>query len=329
MEPQFRLFPEQASVEAQRVDVLYLFQLGVGVFFTALICLVIFYFAIKYRRGAKVDRSNPPKKNIPLEVVWTVIPLALTMVMFGWGARLFFDSQRPPLGADEIYVVGKQWMWKVQHPEGKSEINELHIPVGRPVKLKLISEDVIHSFYVPEFRVKTDVLPGRYSTIWLNPTKTGRFHLFCAEYCGTDHSKMIGHVYVMEPAEYSKWLAGTIDQPPHVAGELLFERFRCNTCHRDTPDARCPSLRGLFGRQVALADGSNVIADEKYLRESIVNPNSKIVQGYKPLMPTYQGQLNEQGILQIIAYIQSLEQTQEPPAPAATEDRQPPTETND
>jgi cytochrome c oxidase subunit 2 len=306
MEPRFRLFPEQASTNASAVDMLYLFQLSVGVFFTALICIMILFYSVRYRRGAQRDRSNPPEGNIPLEILWTVIPLGLVMTMFAWGANLFFTIYRVPSDAAEIYVVGKQWMWKIQHPEGKSEINELHIPVGRPVKLKMISEDVIHSFFVPEFRVKMDVLPGRYSTMWFEPTRTGRFHLFCTEYCGTGHSQMIGRVVVMEPAEYSNWLSGAVNEPAQVTGQSLFEQYRCNTCHRDTADARCPTVRGLFGKEVKLADGSTVVADEHYLRESILDPNAKIVAGYQPLMPTFKGQINEQGILQIIAYIESL-----------------------
>ena len=204
----FRLFPEQASTLAAHVDLLYYFLIAISVFFSVLIAALILYFSIKYRRGnKKVDRT-PGESSTALEVTWIVIPFLITMGIFGWSAALFFDAYRPPAGALEIRVVGKQWMWKFQHPDGRREINTLHVPLGRSVKLTMISEDVIHSFYVPAFRVKHDVLPGRYVECWFEATKTGEFHLFCAEYCGTNHSEMIGRVVVVEPSEYEAWLSG-------------------------------------------------------------------------------------------------------------------------
>ncbi|MFQ5983180.1 MAG: cytochrome c oxidase subunit II, partial [Woeseiaceae bacterium] len=233
----FPLIPDQASTIAGRVDALYYFLVAVAVFFTILIFVLIIYFAIKYRRRAEGERAQPVADNLRLEIVWTVIPLVIVMVSFAWGARLYFTMSRPPADALEISVVGKQWMWKLQHPTGQREIDELHVPVGRPVKLTMASEDVIHSFYVPAFRIKMDVVPGRYTTAWFEATKTGEYHLFCAEYCGAKHSTMIGRVVVMEPMEYQRWLSGgVIGEPPEVAGERLFLQLGCNACHR--PDLK-------------------------------------------------------------------------------------------
>ena len=226
------------------------------------------------------------------------------MVMFAWGAKLYVTIERPPADAMIIHVIGKQWMWKLQHPEGAQEINTLHIPVGRPVKLIMTSQDVIHSFYVPAFRTKQDVVPGRYTNEWFQATRSGRYHLFCAEYCGAQHSGMIGEVVAMEPADYQAWLAGTPpDVPPAVAGEKLFYQYNCQTCHGQ----RAPTLAGLYNRRVQLTDGSTVLADDDYLRESIINPPAKIVAGYpSTIMPTYQGMLTEEQILDLISYIKSL-----------------------
>jgi cytochrome c oxidase subunit 2 len=318
----FRLFPEQASTEAQRVDQLYAFLLAVTAFFVILICASILYFGIKYRRSANVDRSNPRTGNLTLEAIWTAIPLVLTMIMFFWGAKLYFDVHRPPPNAVEVDVVAKQWMWKLQQPEGKSEINALHLPVGRPVKLRMISEDVIHSFFVPAFRIKMDVLPGRYTSTWFLPTKVGTFHLFCAEYCGTSHSKMIGQVIVQEPDEFADWLQGATGEAPAVVGQRLFEQFRCNTCHTGKPGGRCPPLQDVFGSKVPLQNGAVVTADENYIRESIINPSAKVVAGYQPVMPTFKGQIGEEGILQLIAYLKSLAAQPKTPAGPSNEQRQ-------
>lgn len=314
------LFPEQASSVAPRVDALYFYLLGVATFFTIAIFIAIVFLALYYRRSAPRNRKPGHSSKIwILEVTWIAIPFLLAMVMFAWGADVYFDIEVPPPDALEIQVVGKQWMWKTQHPQGRREINELHIPVGRPVRLRMISEDVIHSFYVPAFRVKQDVLPGRYSSLWFKATRPGKFHLFCAEYCGTDHAKMAGHVYAMTPADYAAWLAGGHDEPPASAGENLFNQFRCQTCHFQGPDARCPVLQNLFGSTVRLADGRTLTADEAYIRESIMNPGAKIVAGYQAVMPTYQGQLTEEQVFQLVEYIKSLQvAANEPLAPAAS-----------
>jgi cytochrome c oxidase subunit II len=303
----FPLFPDQASTMATRVDTLFFFLIAVSVFFVALIFSLIVFFAVKYRRRTEDERPPPIEGKIWLEVVWSVIPLGLTVIMFVWGAIVYFDIYSPPNDALEISIVGRQWMWKAQHPDGQSEINELHVPLGQPVKLTMTSEDVIHDFFLPAFRVKQDVLPGRYTMLWFEPTKTGEYPLFCAEYCGTQHSGMVGRVVVLEPAEFQKWLSG--GAPGMSMAELgasLFQRFGCQTCHRVGGTPQGPSLTGVFGKTVKLESGATVIVDEDYLRESIVDPRAKIVAGYQPIMPTFKGLISEEGLLQLIAYIKSL-----------------------
>jgi cytochrome c oxidase subunit II len=309
------LFPVQASTIAPQVDHLLYFLLIVATFFTLLIFFAIFYFAVKYRRRS--DQELPPAVHgsLTLELVWTIIPAALTMVMFVWGAWLFVKMQRAPAGALNIYVVGKQWMWKMQHLEGQREINELHVPVGRPVKLIMTSEDVIHSFYVPAFRTKQDVLPGRYTEEWFQPDKPGDYHLFCAEYCGTKHSGMIGWIHVMEPADYQAWLSGGRAMGSLAEnGEKLFQQLACSNCHHLKDQGRCPNLVGLFGQPVQLSSGAIVKADEAYIRESILNPTAKVVYGFQPIMPTFQGLVSEEQVLQLIEYIKSLGQRPGGPA---------------
>jgi cytochrome c oxidase subunit 2 len=265
------------------------------------------FLALHYRRSAVRNRvRHVGGKFWLLEAAWIAIPLVLTMIMFLWGADLYFEQRVMPSNEIELNVVGKQWMWKVQHPQGRSEINELHVPLGQPVLLHLISEDVIHSFYLPAFRVKMDVLPDRYHSLWFEATKPGVYHLFCAEYCGTEHADMRGLVHVMQPADYAAWLAGGDQQPPVTAGEELFTRFRCDTCHYQGGQPRCPPLANVFGQPVQLTDGQIVTADEAYLRESILTPAAKVVAGYQPVMPTFEGQLSEEQIFHLIEYIKSL-----------------------
>jgi cytochrome c oxidase subunit 2 len=303
----FPLAPEQASTMATRLDELFYFLVGVSIFFAALIGIFILVFVIKYRRRSDDDKPPVVAGDLRLEILWTVVPLGLTLVIFYWGAKLYFITYQPPPDALEIIVVAKQWMWKAQHPDGQQEIDQLHIPVGRAVKLLLTSQDVIHDFFVPAFRVKTDVLPGRYTALWFEATKPGEFHLFCAEYCGTQHSGMVGRIVAMAPSEYETWLSG---RAPGVtmaeSGARLFQRFGCVSCHTETDTGRGPSLMGLFGRTVKLQDGGTVVADENYIRESIVNPRARIAAGYQPLMPTFKGLIGEEGIVEIVAYVKSL-----------------------
>ncbi len=301
------LFPEQASSIAWEVDALYFYLIGVSVVFGLGIALAIVFFAIRFKRKAKDEVPGEIEGSTILEVAWSVIPFLLTIVMFVWGADIFFKINRPPDNAMEVSVVGKRWMWKLQHITGQREINELHVPVGVPVKLTLTSEDVIHSFFVPAFRIKRDAVPGRYSTLWFKATKPGTYHLFCAEYCGTEHSGMIGKVVVMEQGAYQQWLAGGPPvQDPVAAGERLFTDLNCITCHKNEETGRGPVLVGLYGKSQKLASGESVTVDDSYIRESIMTPSARVVAGYQPVMPTYQGQVTEENILALIAYIQSI-----------------------
>jgi cytochrome c oxidase subunit 2 len=307
MDKEFRLLPEQASALSGQVDFLFYSLVALSIFFALLIFFLIYIFAVRYRRRSEEEMPKQIPGLIPLELLWSVIPLGLGLIIFTWGAKLYFNAYTPPKDTLEMYVVGKQWMWHIQHPTGQREINEMHIPIGQPIKLTMATEDVIHSFYIPAFRVKKDVVPGRYTTMWFEATKPGEYHLFCAEYCGTKHSQMGGRVVVMEPLQYQQWLSGgQAAELPVVAGEKKFQQLACNTCHAAQPGARGPSLVGLFGAPVQLQTGTRVIADEAYLRESILNPKAKIVAGYQPIMPTFQGQISEAALLQIIAYIKSL-----------------------
>ena len=300
----FPLFPQAGSTTAAHVDALYFFEVAVALIMTAIIFLSIFYFAIRYRRRSEAI-PKPVEGSLPLEIFWSVVPLLVCFVMFGWATTIYFRDSDPPPNAMEIYVVGKQWMWKLQHPEGRREINELHVPVGRPVKLTMATEDVIHSFYVPAFRIKRDVVPGMYSTIWFQANRPGRHHLFCAEYCGTNHSHMGGWVYAMEPVEYEDWLSGgSSAQSMTAAGRAQFQSLGCANCHELS--GRCPPLAGVYGNPVRLTTGQSVLADESYIRESILFPEAKVVAGYSPIMPTFQGQVTEEGLMQLIAYIKSL-----------------------
>lgn len=299
--------PEQASTIAWKVDGFYFYMVAVSAFFACLVFALTIIFAIKYHRKKENEIGADIHGSLVLEIVWSVIPLLISMTMFGAATYIFFENSRPPANAEELYVVGKQWMWKLQHPEGRREINELHIPVGQAVKLTMTSEDVIHSFYVPAFRTKMDVLPGRYTHMWFQPTKAGKYHLFCAEYCGTNHSKMIGSINVMEPAHYQAWLEGR--QPGAGAesmvsrGEKLFKQLNCLSCHGDV--TRGPLLDGILGKKIALQGGGSVTADENYLRESIINPAAKVVDGYQPVMPVYSQQLSEEQIMDILAYLKA------------------------
>ena len=310
------LFPQQASSLAAQVDQLYFFLVTVAAFFSTGIFLTIFCFAIRYRRS-RHPHAHEVEGALPLELAWTLLPLGLTMVMFVWGASLFFAENRPPRDSLKIYVVGKQWMWKVQHMDGTREINELHVPVNRDIELITVSQDVIHSFFIPEFRIKQDVLPGRYRHFWFRPTRVGTYHLFCAEYCGTEHSHMTGQVVVMEPAAYEQWLGGGPGGSLSASGERLFQQLGCATCHKADASGRGPSLLGLFGQTVKMADGRALVVDENYLRTCITNPDATRVAGFPAIMPNFSTQVSEEGLLQLVEYIKSLKQPPGQPAPPA------------
>ena len=293
---------------AARVDGLYFFLIAVSTFFSALIAGLIVYYAVKYRRRAPNAVGVNIHGGLLLELTWTVVPFLITMVIFVWGASVFVAMSRPPDETLNIYVVGKQWMWKFQHLDGQREINELHVPVGRAVKLIMTSEDVIHDVFVPAFRVKADVIPGRYTNIWFQATKPGRYRLFCAEYCGTRHSGMTGEVVVMEPPEYQAWLSGGSGEGSLAsAGEKLFQDLACNTCHRGDAQGRGPVLHGLFGKAQTLQGGETVIVDEAYLRESILTPGARITAGFQPVMPAFQGLVSEEQLLELIEYVKALQ----------------------
>ncbi|HKQ72495.1 MAG TPA: cytochrome c oxidase subunit II [Blastocatellia bacterium] len=304
---QIPFFPEQASNFAFEVDLFYLFLIALTAFFTVVIAAAAVYFLIKYRRRRKSEVPEQIEGHLQLELAWTVIPFVISMFIFAWGAKLYYQMYTDPKDALEIFITGKQWMWRAQHPDGQREINELHVPLGRRVKLTMTSEDVIHAYYIPAFRTKTDVVPGRYTTSWFTPTKVGEYHLFCAEYCGTKHSGMIGKVIVMEYPDYQAWLRGVPrDKSPAEAGAQIFTSMACNNCHLDGNTGRGPSLRNLYGTDVKLADGSTVKVDDAYLRQSILNPGAKIVGGYSNDMPTFQGLMSEEQVAMIIQYIKSI-----------------------
>ncbi|MGB0036630.1 MAG: cytochrome c oxidase subunit II [Candidatus Acidiferrales bacterium] len=306
-DPSIPIRPPAASSIAEGVDRLHFFLTGLTLFFTGFIFLAILYFMVKYRRRSEDEQPAETEEHLSLELTWTLIPTFLCVVIFVWSSSLYFRNSRPPSASTEIFVIGKQWMWHLQHPEGPREINELHVPLGVPVKLTMTSEDVIHDFYIPAFRVKKDVLPGRYTSIWFEATKIGTYHLFCAQYCGADHAEMIGWVYVMSPTDYAAWLSGGAkDESMAQTGERLFNQLGCVTCHVSDGTGRGPSLAGLYGKPEVLRSGETRIVDETLIRQAIVHPNSIILPKYPPIMPTFQGQINEEQVLQLIAYVKSL-----------------------
>lgn len=301
-----KLIPEQASSVAPSIDVLFYTLLALSVLVIVGVTVAIVWFSVRYRRGAAVERKDVVRRP-RWELTWTLIPLALFLGVCVWAGKLYFDLYTPPRDALPVYVVGKQWMWKVQHPGGQREINQLHVPRGTPVKLIMTSEDVIHSFFVPPFRIKQDVVPGRYTTAWFTATRDGEFELFCAEFCGTDHSKMIGRVVVMEPQAYQRWLQDNLSGKGLAAqGSELFRSLGCSGCHSANSSVHAPLLEGVFGGQVHLQNGETVVANERYIRDSILQPASQIVAGYQPIMPSFKGQVDEEQLLKLVAYIQSI-----------------------
>ena len=306
------LFPERASTIANEVDALYFFLVGLSIVMSVLIATLVVSFAIKFHRRHRDEVGAQVHGGMALELAWTVVPFLITLVIFFWGAKIYFVMASPPPETLNIYVVGKQWMWKTQHLTGQREINELHVPVGRPVKLIMTSEDVIHNFSIPAMRVKADVIPGRFVQIWFEPTTPGTYQIFCAEYCGTQHSRMTGQVVVMEANAYQTWLSGgTAEGSLASTGEKLFADLACNTCHRPDSRGRGPVLQNLYGHPVQLLDGAVVTADENYLRESILTPAAKVTAGYQPVMPAFQGLVSEEQLLALIEYVKSLSTQQE------------------
>ncbi len=319
------IFPDQASTFGWQVDALYFYLIIVSVAFTIPIVAAIFFFSVRYREREKFATPEEIHGSIVLETVWSVIPFIISMTIFLGGAIVYFNQYRPPADAMEIFVVGKQWMWKVQHQTGHREINELHVPVGTKVKLTMTTEDVLHDFFIPAFRTKADVVPGRYTYLWFEATKPGKYHLYCAEYCGLNHSGMVGYVYVMEQNDFANWLSGTeAGQTPVEAGRDLFEnKLGCASCHTGGDNQRGAKLEGIFNHDVKLVGGQTVVADEAYIRNSILNPGSQVVEGYQPIMPSFKGQVTEEQLVSLVAYIKSLSGDTsatgaKPAAPAAT-----------
>ncbi|QHN01993.1 cytochrome c oxidase subunit II [Granulicella sp. WH15] len=300
------LFPAEASTIAPYTDALYFFLIGMTIVGLILVGVLLFGFSIRYSR-----KNNPVATQVEgstlLEATWTIIPLAIFLVTFVWGALLYFRIFNPPTNAMNIYVVGKQWMWKAEHPGGQHEINALHVPIGRPVQLTMISQDVFHSFSVPDFRVKREVIPGRYTTVWFNATTPGTYHIFCTQYCGTKHSEMIGEVTALSPEDYEKWTKdSTSGMSLAQNGERLFASMGCNQCHSGNAASRGPNLAGVYGSKLQLTNGSQVLVNDAYLRDAILNPSQHVTAGYQPIMPTYQGQISEDGLIDLVEYIKNL-----------------------
>ena len=308
------MLPDQASSYAPEVDHLYLFLVGLTIFFTVLISGAILFFFVKYRRHPNTPIPKPIEGSIILESAWSIIPFIICLFIFAWGAKIYLEQYTIPNDALDIYVVGKQWMWKFQHPEGQREINELHIPVGKKIRFIMATEDVIHSFFIPAFRMKEDIVPGpnRYTTVWAEPTMTGTFHIFCSEYCGTSHSGMTGWVTVMSDKDYEAWLSGGAAEGTMAErGASLFQQFGCITCHKSDAQGQCPRLEGKYGTEETVHLSSSpdlfkVLIDDSYIRESVLSPLAKIVNGYQPIMPSFQGQVSEEQLQMLIAYIKSI-----------------------
>ena len=300
------LFPREASTIAPYMDALYFFLLAMTIVGLLLVGTLLAFFSIRYRK-----ERNPVAEHIEgstlLEATWTIIPLAIFLVCFVWGALLYFRIYSPPVNAMNIYVVGKQWMWKAEHPGGQHEINALHVPIGKPVQLTMISQDVFHSFSIPDFRVKREVIPGRYSTVWFEATTPGTYHIFCTQYCGTQHSGMIGEVTALTPEDYQKWTQeSTSGMSLAQNGERLFASMGCNACHSGTAAARGPNLAGVYGSKLQLTNGFEVLVNDAYLRDAILNPSQHVTAGFAPIMPTYQGQISEDGLIDLVEFVKNM-----------------------
>jgi len=301
------------SVHASDVDLLFAGLMAVSLLVLTLLFFLLLTFSIRYRAGSNADRDHRIKKSWHWEVGWTAATLAGFLALFVWGAHLYFDAYGAHSGALQVYIVAKQWMWKAQHPGGQREINELHLPVAQPIQLIMASQDVIHSFFMPAFRIKRDVVPGRYATLSFEAERTGIYRLFCAEFCGTDHSRMTGRIVVLTKTEYESWLAQqSVEGTLASEGANLFRQLGCSGCHAAGSTVRAPPLEGLYGRPVPLQSGAVVIADDKYIRDSILLPRAQIAAGYEPLMPSFSGKVTEDDLIRLIAYIKSLAQAERP-----------------
>ena len=301
------LFPREASTIAPYMDALYFFLLGMTVTGVVLVGGIVTTFSLRYRRSVHPVATQIEGSTL-LEATWTIIPLGIFLVTFVWGALLYFRIYNPPVNSMNIYIVGKQWMWKAEHPGGQHEINALHVPTGQNIQLTMISQDVFHSFSIPDFRIKREVIPGRYSTVWFNATTPGEYHLFCTQYCGTNHSQMIGTITALSPADYKKWTEeSTSGMSLAQNGERLFASMGCNACHSGNAAARGPSLAGVYGSTLQLTNGAQALVNDAYLRDAILNPSQHVTAGYSPIMPTYQGQISEDGLIDLVEYLKNLQ----------------------
>ena len=295
--------PARASTTAARIDWLFLVELAISCFFVFGIFTTVLFFCLRYRRRSSDEIPPRLHGHTGLEVAWSIIPLGIMTAYFFWGADIYVKAKKPLTNAMEIHVLGKRWMWKTEHANGTREINALHVPVGVPVKLIMSSQDVIHDFFIPAFRVKQDVVPGSFTTEWFQATQTGEFYIFCAQYCGTNHAKMVGTVTVMEPQQFQAWLADTMQSPPPaVVGEKLFTSLGCAACHGQ----RAPTMAGLYMSEVTLQDGRKVTADDDYLRRHITNPRAEQMAGYPEIMPAF-ASLTEEQLFQLVSFIKSLQ----------------------
>jgi cytochrome c oxidase subunit 2 len=302
----FHLLPDSASTFAGESNALFYVLLAFSFALGLFLSILIVYYAVIYRRGSSASRIGRRERSLPLELTWTGITTVVAFLLFAWGADLYAERVHVPPDAVHVIGVGKQWMWEFEHPGGQREINELHVPVGRPVVVELGSQDVIHSFFVPAFRVKQDAVPGMSTAVWFEATKPGTYDLFCAEFCGSAHSRMRGSLIAMQPEEFSAWLERQPEGESIVAkGAELFRALGCSGCHMNG-NVRAPDLTGVFGRPVALANSQTVIADTRYIRDSILQPDKEIAAGYDPIMPSFAGMVNEAELMQLVAYIRSL-----------------------
>ena len=304
---QLTLWPIAASAAGHETDYIVIAFTILTLFLVGPIFVGITWFAFRYRQGRVVDRSNTESRSVAIELSWMIIPFVLTLFFFAWAAKVFDTNQHPPADALQINAVAKQWMWKFQHPGGQSEINDLHVPLGQPIKIQMISEDVIHGLYLPALRAQMETLPGRYTQLYFKADRAGQYHLFCSEYCGTDHSKMDGILYIMQPADYEAWLGRTATSMTlAAAGKALFSQYGCSGCHLGGATVRAPPLEGLYGSPVPMQNGGTVIADDGYIRDKILYPDRNLVAGYKQVMPSFSGRISEGDLLRLIAYVKSL-----------------------
>ncbi|WP_027133221.1 cytochrome c oxidase subunit II [Geminicoccus roseus] len=300
------LWPGRASAYGTQIDMLLGSFTVLVVLLSAPVFVLMVVFAVRYRRGRPADRKHPVNQKVGLEISWALVPFVLILGFYVWATDLFFELHHPPADALEIDVVAKQWMWKFQHPGGQGEIDELHVPAGQPVRLTMTSQDAIHSLFIPALRIKQDVLPGRYTSLWFEADQPGAYRMVCAEFCGTDHSVMGGRFVVLSPSDYAAWLEqGDVDLSLAAKGEILFRTRGCSGCHGPAATVHAPPLEDLYGQPVPLADGTVVIADEQYIRDSILLPQKQIAAGYPRIMPTFENVLGEDEVLQLVAYIKS------------------------